>query len=122
MEALRARFQAAAGEVIPGEPSVDLPRKIGCFDGALLLRAQRDDLLEMARFGEAKALAHLRNLTTTRNRSILAHGYRSVSEKDCKELRSPAERLLQAYWTLESEATPFKKAMEELRFLRIEQP
>jgi len=118
--ALQQRFQAAAKEVIPNEENFDLPRKIGCFDGALLLRAERDDLLEQAHFAQPKALAHLRNLTTTRNRSILAHGYKSVTDKDCKELRAPAERLLAAYWTLNSEAIPFKKAIEDLRFLRIE--
>lgn len=122
IEALRGRFQATAREVIPSESSSDLPRKIGCFDGALLLRAERDELLSQAGFGEAKALAHLRNLTTTRNRSILAHGYRSVTEKDCRDLRSPAERLLSAYWALNDEPTPFKKMLEELRFLRLEQP
>ena len=120
VDALRARFRAAAKEVIPNEENFDLPRKIGCFDGALLLRAERDELLEQAQFGEVKALARLRNHTTTRNRSILAHGYQSVKEKDCKELRAPAERLLGAYWTLNKEAIPFKKAIEELRFLKLE--
>jgi hypothetical protein len=56
---------------------------------------------------------------SVRNKSILAHGYRSVSEKDCNDLRGPAERLLSAYWTLNNERTPFKKALENLRFLRL---
>jgi hypothetical protein len=120
VEALRQRFQLAAREVLALRGDVALPHKVGFIDGAVLLWAERDELLEHAKLGDSKALAHLRNLTTTRNRSILAHGYRSVSEKDCRELRAPAEQMLAAYWTLNGEAVPFKKAIQELRFLKLE--
>lgn len=118
-EALRERFKAAAREVMPKEEPPELPREISCFHGALLLRAERDELLGQAHFDQPKALTSLRNLMSVRNKSILAHGYRSVSEKDCNDLRGPAERLLSAYWTLNNERTPFKKALENLRFLRL---
>lgn len=120
VEGLRARFQALAAEVLSTREAINLPRAVGCLDGAMLLHTQGDPLLEQAQFGSTKAIAHLRNLTTVRNRSILAHGYRSVSEKDCKELRAPAEQMLSAYWTLNAEAVPFKKAIQNLRFVRIE--
>ncbi len=120
VDALRARFRAAAKEVSPKEESFDLPREISCFNGALLLRSESDALLSQAHFDQPKALSSLRNLIFIRNGSILAHGYRSVSEKDCKDLRAPAERLLTAYWTLNSEPTSFKQAIEELRFLRLD--
>lgn len=120
VSALKERFQAAAKEVFGGEQNAELPLKIGCLDGAVLLRSLKDDLLVRAQLDQAKALSHLRNLTTTRNRSILAHGYQSVSEKDCKALRASAEKLLAAYWALDGKADPFQKTVQELRFLRLE--
>jgi len=120
VKALEERFKAAAKEVMPKEPPPDLPREISCFHGALLLLAERDELLPQADFGAPKTLTSLRGLISVRNNSILAHGYRSVTENNCNSLRGPAERLLSAYWTLNNEPMPFKKAMEDLRFLKIE--
>lgn len=121
-DTLHQRFQTAAREVLGKERSFDLPLKIGCFDGALLLYAERDELLSRSHLYTAKALSHLRSLTTTRNRSILAHGYESVKASDCKSLRVPAERLLAAYCALNGEAAPFEKTLEDLRFVRLGKP
>lgn len=118
-EGLEKRFETASKEVLGNDARGELPRAIGCIDGTILLRALDDKLLEMANLGEAKALSHLRNLTTTRNRSILAHGYQSVNEKDCKALRATAEKLLAAYWKLNEESTTFEAALKELRFLSL---
>ncbi len=132
VEELAKQFAVATREVF-GKPDAsedpesteaekhpELPRKVGCLDGALLLRVTKDDLLDQAKLGDPKALSRLGNLTTTRNRSILAHGYESVTEKSCNALRAPARQLLSAYWTLNNEPVPFADAIEELRFLRLE--
>jgi hypothetical protein len=128
---LAVRLEACAKEVF-GKPknkttedaSADesaprLPHAVACMDGALLLRVLGDDLLEKASLREPKALANLGQLAVTRNRSILAHGFLSVSATDCKALRAQALQLLAAYWTLNNESMPFKDAVQELRFLRL---
>ncbi|MFO0761825.1 MAG: hypothetical protein U0359_35620 [Byssovorax sp.] len=116
---LQGRFQALAREVYGKQGEISLPRAVGCLDGAILLCAEKDPLSDAALLGNAKALSQLRNLANGRNRSILAHGYQSVSRKDCEALRGPAQQTLSAYWSLHGEAEPYAKAVKALRFVRI---
>jgi len=119
-EALRKRFEAARKEIFSkSEDRVELPSPIACLDGALLLRAVKDELINQAGFERPKALSSFHGLIKARNLSILAHGYQSVTENDCKKLREPAERFLRAYWTLNHEPVLFDQAIERLRFLRV---
>lgn len=120
IEALRKRFETARKEIFSrSEERVELPNPIACLDGALLLRAEKDDLVSQAGFERPKALSSFPGLIKARNLSILAHGYQSVTENDCKKLRDPAERFLRAYWTLNNEPMQFDQTIERLRFLRV---
>lgn len=122
INALRERFEAAKKEAFQKlSENVKLPNEVACMDGAILLRAERDGLLNEAppRYPKPLSLASLRGVSMARNHSILAHGYDSVTQEDCEKLRGPAERFLRAYWTLNNEPTPFDQAIERLRFLRL---
>ncbi len=119
-EALRQKFVKARRDLFPKDKSqIALPDPIACLDGTLLLRALDDELLKSSGYDQRGPVSSLPGLFTSRNLSILAHGYQSVSEKNCRNLREPAERFLKAYWTLNNEPMPFDQAIERLRFLRI---
>lgn len=119
-EALRQKFEKARRDLFPKDKSQTvLPTPIACLDGTLLLRALDDELLKTSGYDQRGPASSLPGLFTSRNLSILAHGYQSVTEKNCTNLREPAERFLKAYWTLNNEPMPFEQAIERLRFLRV---
>jgi CRISPR-associated protein (Cas_Cas02710) len=82
------------------EPGSTLPPVIGLMNAALVLAALDDPLLRAAGLFTTKALGHLNTLATARNRSVLAHGDRTVDPEQSRTLESKAHAVLRAYHRL----------------------
>jgi hypothetical protein len=102
------------------DPGVTLPPTIGLMNAALILAALDDPLLETARLTGSKALGHLSTLATARNRSVLAHGNRTVDPGQSKVLEGKARAVLRSYHGLRQDGSDIDALIENLRFVRTD--
>jgi CRISPR-associated protein (TIGR02710 family) len=123
---LKARILAAAKAVLPRgadaeyTAKLDVAAKLALMDCALVLLAVQDELFARAGMSDQRFFfSQLQGLATVRNRSILAHGYASVSKKNVDDLRQRARELVQAYWELAGQPEPFHIAEKQFHFARI---
>jgi hypothetical protein len=119
VEQLR-RDYAAVATSIGKDPGLGLPPIIGLMNAALMLAALDDPLLAQAKLAGSKALGHLDTLATARNRSVLAHGYRTVSPAESGTLENKARTLLRAYHQLRDVGEDVDSLVENLRFIRTD--
>ncbi|GBD36623.1 hypothetical protein HRbin36_01748 [bacterium HR36] len=95
-----------------------LPHRISLMDAAVLLCALEDQLMREAHLHSAESLGNLRRLTEIRNRSVLAHGYQSISHQESAELEKRAKHILNSYWRLTYPDQNLEQRIEQLRFLK----
>jgi hypothetical protein len=100
LDELLSKYNGAADALGPNQREGALPRRIGYMNAAALLFAMNDQLLVKATLDTPKGLQHLFRLGETRNRSVLAHGFRSVSPEQSRDLRGTALQVLRAFWRL----------------------
>lgn len=104
------------------EPGASLPPIIGLMNAALVLAALDDPLLRASGLSGQKALGHLNTLATARNRSVLAHGDRTVDPEQSRTLESKARAVLRAHHRLRDgeSAGDVDALVESLRFVRAD--
>ncbi|MCA1702971.1 MAG: hypothetical protein LC808_06750 [Actinobacteria bacterium] len=119
VEQLRLDYAAVATS-IGKDPGLALPPIIGLMNAALVLAALDDPLLARAKLASSKALGHLNTLATARNRSVLAHGDRTVSPTQSGTLESKARAVLRAYHRLRDDGEDIDSLVEHLRFIRTD--
>jgi hypothetical protein len=90
------------------------------MNAALILAALDDRLLVRAKLADSKALGHLNTLAIARNRSVLAHGDRTVSPAQSRTLGSKARAVLRAYHSLRDDGRDVDSLVERLRFVRTD--
>lgn len=117
-ERLREKYCRWAQEVDPAFRQSALPHRISLMDAAVLLCALEDDLVREAGLDTADSLGNLRRLTEIRNRSVLAHGYQSISKEDSEQLERRARHILESYWRLAHPGQALDEQIHELRFLK----
>lgn len=119
-EALLTRYNEIADTLGKGQRETELPARLGLINSAALLLALDDPLLPNAGYVPPGGLGHLKALTDLRNSSILAHGSRSVSEDDCRQLEAAAKRFLHRLFDLSGWTFPGRgldDACDRLSFL-----
>jgi CRISPR-associated protein (TIGR02710 family) len=114
------RDYAAVATSINKDPGLGLPPIIGLMNAALVLAALDDPMLAKAKLTGSKALGHLNTLATARNRSVLAHGDRTVSPAQSSTLESKARAVLRAYYKLRDHEENIDTLIEHLRFIRTD--
>jgi hypothetical protein len=119
VEQLRQDYAAVATS-IGKNPGPALPPIIGLMNAALVLAALDDPLLARAKLAGSKALGHLNTLATSRNRSVLAHGDRTVSPAQSSTLENKAQAVLRAYYGLRDDGEDIDSLVEHLRFIRTD--
>jgi hypothetical protein len=119
VEQLRRDYADVATSV-GKDPGLALPPIIGLMNAALVLAALDDPLLARAKLAGSKALGHLNTLATARNRSVLAHGDRTVSPAQSRTLESKARAVLRAYHQLRNDGENIDSLVEHLRFIRTD--
>jgi Csm6 HEPN domain len=101
-----------------GRPSAAaLPGRIGFLDAAVLLFATGDELLPRIQVRDVSGLSYLCRLAEARNKSVLAHGLRSVPAEECEQLRALALRCLRALWALQRADEDVDELCASLRFV-----
>lgn len=65
-------------------------------------------------------MGHLNTLATSRNRSVLAHGDRTVSPAQSSTLEIKARAVLRAYYALRADREDIDSLVEHLRFIRTD--
>ena len=113
---LGARYRAAATAVHGREVS-GLPARVGLMDSALLLYLLDDPVAARLGLANEKALRHLSGLTESRNRSVLAHGTRTVTAELSRVLGNLALRSLRACWELEYDGAAVDERIATLQFV-----
>lgn len=98
-EDLAARF-ADVQQSLGHRRASGLPLKPAFLDAAMLLHVLGDQMLDQVGMGKPKSLGHLKDLATTRNESLLAHGYTRVDSDECNTLESQALGILRVLWRL----------------------
>jgi CRISPR-associated protein (Cas_Cas02710) len=116
-EELLALYLETAGKIFPGSSRTDLPWEVALMDAMLLLYAVNDQFLSLADIKNIRAVSHVQNLVSSRNRSILAHGVESVTGKQCGELRARALQNLRAFWKLHHDDENVNDRIDALRFV-----
>jgi len=111
-------YRAWAEKVDPTFQVEALPHRISLMDAAVLLCALGDELMAQAGLDKAESLGNLRQLTEIRNRSVLAHGYQSVSKDDSEKLGKRAHHILKSYWQLAKPKEDLDERIQELRFIQ----
>lgn len=102
-----------------GWPAVTaLPRKLGLMDAAVILHVLDDSLLRRIDVKDAKGLNYLSKQTEVRNRSVLAHGYQCVTDRECSQLRALALNCLRALWGLHRAGEDVDILCATLKFVR----
>lgn len=101
------------------EEPTELPHRLGFMDAALLLEALSDELLERAHMNGIKSLKHLRSLSEQRNRSVLAHGHRTISAEKLSPLAHHALTLLRVFARLHGDQQIDEGRLEQLRFVQL---
>jgi hypothetical protein len=114
------RDYATVATSIGKNPGPALPPIIGLMNAALVLAALDDPLLAEAKLAGTKALGHLNTLATSRNRSVLAHGDRTVSPAQSSTLEIKARAVLRAYYALRADREDIDSLVEHLRFIRTD--
>ena len=113
---LAARYTAAA-TALHGTPVRGLPLTVALLDAALLLHVLEDPLPKLLDITRDKALGHLKNLITSRNQSVLAHGTATVTAKLSGNLENFALRTLRAFWALEFDQENVDERIAALQFV-----
>ncbi|MCS7269870.1 MAG: TIGR02710 family CRISPR-associated CARF protein [Gemmataceae bacterium] len=115
---LSRKYLNIAKQLDPNFNLQDLPHRISLMDAAVLLCALDDDLIHHTGLHTPEALGNLRQLTEIRNRSILAHGYNSVTKEGSAELEGRAWHILEKYWQITHPEQQLREYCKQLRFLR----
>lgn len=88
------------------------------MDAALLLYILNDEFMVRANLKTVQALGNLQQLTEMRNQSVLAHGYKSISQQDSEQLERRARHFLATYWSLAYPDRDLDEQLKQLCFLR----
>lgn len=119
VDRLRERYR----DILTGlkkDPAPQLPGEIGFMSAAVLLTALEDRMMAGAQLVGEKALSNLDNVTRTRNKSVLAHGYEPVDADDSSMLEGKATKVLRAYWALQGAGQDVGELCRSLRFLQTD--
>ncbi len=92
---LREAFVAFAREVDPRTAPVDLPRQVGLLDG-LCVWAALTPAAGVDHANRLRLVRDIRGASALRNKSILAHGNRTLSPQDLRFMANKADQLLRA--------------------------
>jgi len=95
---------------------IKLPKHpLGYADAALILLALNDELIEKAYKKDKSKFGEIIDIGNLRNRSILAHGTKPLTQKDSNRVQLFAERFLLSFWDItESSYTESNKNTEEI--------
>jgi hypothetical protein len=119
----RDEFAARFADVLQSaghEGSPELPSKPAFLDAATLLHLLDDDMLGRVGMGTQKSLGHLKTLASTRNQSLLAHGYTRVRPDECENLQKRATSILRVLWRLHGPGEDdLDTVCEQLRFVDV---
>ncbi len=103
-----------------GDESASLSKRLALMSSAILLGSLGDELAVRCGLADAAGLLELRDLTRTRNKSVLAHGFETVATSDTLALERSASGLLRAYWALHGDGNDLDQLCAQLRFLRTD--
>lgn len=78
-----------------GEEVSALPSPIAMLNGCVLLRVRQDPFLE------GISLQKIRGIMRTRNQTVFAHGFHSVTPKEAVRMKQLLEECLEQFWKLE---------------------
>ncbi|WP_459803801.1 hypothetical protein [Herbidospora sp. RD11066] len=117
-DALIAECQTIWGGLGRADSPVTLPPKVALMWAAVLLTALGDPLITKAGLAGTKALSHLDRVVGARNRSVLAHGHKRVTEDQMRELQAKAKLVLRAY--LKGQERDADALCARLTFLRTD--
>jgi CRISPR-associated protein, Cas02710 family len=109
--------QRYLGLDLGGRPERSLPASVGLMAAAKLLFICDDEFVKSSKLDTLRALASLRDLTSTRNRSVLAHGHQPIAAADTAVLRNRARDLLSRFWRLHGTGEEFRQLCDQLRFI-----
>jgi CRISPR-associated protein (TIGR02710 family) len=115
-DAITESYQRTVAEV-GGRAIAGLPPQISLIQAAILLYALDDEFIAKSNLNSAAAISNLRNLAEIRNRSVLAHGYRTITSDQSERLRSRAEHLLSVFWQFYGTRTNVRTLCERLQFV-----
>jgi CRISPR-associated protein (TIGR02710 family) len=115
--AARRRYVELARRLTGGSASA--PSRLGLMNAAILLAAEGDELTRRCGLSTMEELRALQQLSRLRNRSVLAHGFEAVAERDATGLRDQAHALLSGYWELHGDGA-LDELCTALRFLRTD--
>lgn len=116
----RSRFAELSIEIDPRDPQREPSEKPGLIERAAWLAAMQDDMVKKAEIATIASLKNLKNMADIRNKSILAHGSETVSDKDCKSLQAKASFILHAWWICGGgDGRKFDDVLSELQFIAI---
>jgi CRISPR-associated protein (TIGR02710 family) len=95
-----------------------LPTKLGFFDAAVVLHALDDEMLRRISITDERGLSHLSELSEARNKSLLAHGDRRVTDGQVTRLAGEVRAILRALWRLHQPSEDIDQLCDTLRFVR----
>lgn len=96
-----------------------LPRPIGLMNAAGILYCLRNPFTGLAEIDTPERLKHLLKLAESRNQSVLAHGYQTITADQGKSLRHKALVIAGAFWKTYHNCEDLKDLCESLTFTRI---
>jgi CRISPR-associated protein (Cas_Cas02710) len=117
IDGLTTRYRSATNKLFGGEREAALPWQVALVDALVLLHIVDDELLRAAKINGLGGIGHVRGLVEGRNRSILAHGDKSVTADQCRDLRARAMLNLRAFWRLHHAGQDVEDRIETLRFV-----
>ena len=117
-----ARQRYAALNRRLGGQGLAAPSRLTLANSALVLAAENDELARRCGLADIRSLSHLRDLARMRNKSVLAHGFQTVTGEQAKALHQQALDLLTAYWSLhgDGDGDDLKTLCDRLQFLRAD--
>ncbi len=119
VDELLRRYRQLADDLGWGGRFEGLPPFLSFMSSAALLHISQDPLLADAGHGGLSGLNKLQNLGRIRNTSVLAHGFRPVTEDDASKLRRCARKMLHALWRSGGGSQKLEELLGDLRFLEL---
>nr|ADK54888.1 CRISPR associated sequence [uncultured soil bacterium] len=116
--AARQRYSRVAGEL--GAGSTTPPSRLMLMSSVKLLCAYDDELTRRCGLDDADGIRGLEDQTKKRNKSVLAHGFGTVTVGETEELRRRADSLLQVYWELHGDTGSLDEMCDRLQFVRTD--
>lgn len=116
-----AVFRSLPSTTPPSTSQKSPPAKLTLFAAALLLAALDDELARRSGLVEPARLDELRERTLARNKSVLAHGTKSISGSSTESLRVEAAMLLHVFWDMHGHpGVDLDVLCADLRFVRAD--